>query len=130
MAPKAKIAVENVNKPGRTVSVDAYKYLAMKAAMFAALPASALGLTLVELRDRVVPRLQGAAELGHAIGRDATGLVDPKHRVLVAVEGDRLAVGLEIACSRLAAIPEAQYRSPDVRSSGRDIAEPGRNTTV
>ena len=46
MAPKAKIAVENVNKPGRTVSVDADKYLAMKAAMLAVLPASAPGLTL------------------------------------------------------------------------------------
>ena len=57
MAPKAKIAVENVNKPGRTVSVDADKYLLMKAAMLAVLPGSAPGLTLVELRDRVVPRL-------------------------------------------------------------------------
>jgi len=57
MAPKAKIAVENVNKPGRTVSVDADKYLAMKAAMLAVLPASVPGLTLVELRDRVALRL-------------------------------------------------------------------------
>jgi hypothetical protein len=57
MAPKAKIAVENVNKPGRTVSVDADKYPLMKAAMLAVLPGSAPGLTLVELRDRVVPRL-------------------------------------------------------------------------
>ena len=57
MAPKAKIVVENVNKPGRTVSVDADKYLAMKAAMLAVLPASAPGLTLAELRGRVAPHL-------------------------------------------------------------------------
>ena len=53
MAPKAKIAIENVNKPGRTISVDADKYLAMKAAVLAVLPTSAPGLTLVELRDRL-----------------------------------------------------------------------------
>ena len=57
MAPKAKIAIENVNKPGRTVSVDADKYLAMKAAVLAVLPASPPGLTLAELRARITPHL-------------------------------------------------------------------------
>ncbi len=57
MAPAAKIAVENVNKPGRTVSVDSDKYLAMKAAVLAVLPTSAPGLTLAELRARLAPHL-------------------------------------------------------------------------
>ena len=57
MAPKAKIEIENVNKPGRTISVDADKYLAMKAAVLAVLPTSGPGLTLVELRDRIGPHL-------------------------------------------------------------------------
>jgi hypothetical protein len=37
-----------------------------------------------------------APELGHPVTADRTGLVDSKHPMLVAVEGDRLAPGFEI----------------------------------
>jgi hypothetical protein len=39
-----KIAMENVNSPGRVVRVDADKYQAMRAAMLAVLPDTAPGL--------------------------------------------------------------------------------------
>ena len=39
-----KVAVENINTPGRTSNVDKAKYLAMKAAMLATLPRHAPGL--------------------------------------------------------------------------------------
>jgi hypothetical protein len=57
MAAPRRIAIENVNKPGRTVSVDAEKYEAAKEAMLASLPAAAPGLTLAELRARFTPLL-------------------------------------------------------------------------
>ena len=43
-----KIAVENINTPGRTTNVDKAKYLAMKSAMLATLPKTAPGLTAKE----------------------------------------------------------------------------------
>jgi hypothetical protein len=46
-----KIAVENINTPGRTTNVDKAKYLAMKAAMMATMPNSAPGMTANEAKD-------------------------------------------------------------------------------
>ncbi len=43
-----KIAVENINTPGKTTNVDRAKYEAMKAAMLATLPTSAPGMTANE----------------------------------------------------------------------------------
>jgi hypothetical protein len=61
-----KIAIENVNRPGRTIKVDADKYLAMEAAVLAALPPSAPGLTLAELKARLLPHLPEALFPGGA----------------------------------------------------------------
>lgn len=46
-----KVAVENINTPGRTSNVDKAKYLAMKAAMLATLPRHAPGLTANEVKE-------------------------------------------------------------------------------
>lgn len=52
-----KIAVENINTPGRTTNVDKAKYLAMKHAMLARLPKAAPGLTAQEAKDALMPLL-------------------------------------------------------------------------
>ena len=57
-APVAKIVMENVNSPGgHVVRVDADKYNAMRRAILAALPKKAPGLTVAELKQRVLPLL-------------------------------------------------------------------------
>lgn len=55
--PDEKIAVENVNHPGKTERVDAAKYEAMKTAMLAAFPHGTPGMILDDLRERVKPDL-------------------------------------------------------------------------
>ncbi|WP_375255005.1 hypothetical protein [Yoonia sp.] len=52
-----KIAVENVNTPGKTTNVDKAKYDAMKQAMRATLPYSAPGLTAKEAKEAALPYL-------------------------------------------------------------------------
>lgn len=52
-----KVAMENVNSPGRPVRVDADKYNAMKRAILAILPKSPPGLTVAELKTRLLPLL-------------------------------------------------------------------------
>lgn len=52
-----KIAVENINTPGRTTNVDKAKYLAMKEAMLATLPHSAPGMTAQEAKAAASPLL-------------------------------------------------------------------------
>ena len=46
-----KIAVENVNTPGKTTNVDRAKYEAMKGAMLATLPKAAPGMTAQESKE-------------------------------------------------------------------------------
>lgn len=46
-----KIAVENINTPGRTHNVDKAKYTAMKDAILATLPKAAPGMTAKEAKD-------------------------------------------------------------------------------
>ena len=53
----AKVEMENVNSPGRTVRVDADKYEAMKRAFLKILPAKSPGLTAAEIGERVLPHL-------------------------------------------------------------------------
>lgn len=48
-----KVAVENVNIPGKSTNVDATKYDAMKKAFLKVLPKSAPGLTQKEIQERV-----------------------------------------------------------------------------
>jgi hypothetical protein len=52
-----KIAVENINTPGRTSNVDAAKYSAMRKALLLALPLEKPGLTQVEMGEAVLPFL-------------------------------------------------------------------------
>ena len=59
-AGPGKVAVENVNHPGRVERVDAGKYQAMREALLAVLPAAAPGLAVAEAKARLVPRLPEA----------------------------------------------------------------------
>lgn len=52
-----KIAVENINTPGRTTNVDKAKYLAMKTALMAVLPTSAPGMTATEAKEAAIAHL-------------------------------------------------------------------------
>jgi hypothetical protein len=57
MAQSAKMKVENVLQPGKTYSVDAGKFEAMKAAYLKVLPKTAPGLTPAEIQKAVLPHL-------------------------------------------------------------------------
>lgn len=52
-----RIAVENVNTPGRVVMLDAAKHGAMRKALLKALPKRAPGLTQAEMFEAVLPHL-------------------------------------------------------------------------
>jgi len=52
-----KIAVENINTPGKTTNVDKTKYDAMKAAILATLPTAAPGMTAKESKEAAKPLL-------------------------------------------------------------------------
>ncbi len=52
-----RVTIENVNHPGRSSTVDAGMYEAMRAAMLGALPAKAPGLTQAEMLDALKPGL-------------------------------------------------------------------------
>ena len=61
-----KVAVENVNVPGKTTNVDAEKYAAMKTAFLAVLPDASPGLTQNEIREQVKAHLPDALYPGGA----------------------------------------------------------------
>jgi hypothetical protein len=52
-----KYLMENAVSPDHKVSVDAAKFLAMKEAVLAVLPAEAPGITPAELREKIAPIL-------------------------------------------------------------------------
>ena len=52
-----RVEVKNVNHPGSVKLVDADMYKAMKRAYLAVLPASAPGLTLLEIQERLIAQL-------------------------------------------------------------------------
>lgn len=52
-----KITIENVASPGRTYRVDRAKYMAMRDALVAVLPAGPPGLTVAETKAALLPRL-------------------------------------------------------------------------
>ncbi len=60
MAKPERIEIENVIQPGKTYRVDAAKFGAMKEAMLAVLPAEAPGLTVLQIKEGVLPRLPEA----------------------------------------------------------------------
>ncbi|WP_164924159.1 DUF6958 family protein [Sinorhizobium fredii] len=57
MSKSNRITVENIIHPGKTTSVDADKYAAMKTALLAVIPVQAPGLTLAEVRERIFAHL-------------------------------------------------------------------------
>lgn len=60
MAAPEKIAMENVNRPGRVVNVDADKYWAVRNAIIAVAPRAAPGMTIVALKEAVRPLIPEA----------------------------------------------------------------------
>ena len=56
-AAPPRVAIENVNHPGKTTMVDAVKYHAMRRALLAVLPDAAPGLTEAAFRDAVLAHL-------------------------------------------------------------------------
>ena len=61
-----RVVVENIKSPGRTLTVDAGKYGAMKSALLKVLPKKAPGLTQSEMREAVLARLPEAEFPGGA----------------------------------------------------------------
>ena len=55
-----KITVQNVGQPGKTYSVDAAKYAAMRAAVLAVTPAAPPGIAVAAVIEAVKPRLPDA----------------------------------------------------------------------
>ncbi len=55
-----RVEIENVISPGRVVRVDAVKFNAMKKAVLAVLSRKSPGLTVAELKARVLPLLPAA----------------------------------------------------------------------
>ncbi len=55
-----KIAMQNVNSPGRAVNVDADKYWAVRNAILEVLPAAAPGMTIAVLKEAVRPMIDPA----------------------------------------------------------------------
>ena len=53
----ARVAVENVNHPGKSRSVDADNYQAMRRTLLKVLPPRSPGLTLAEVRRAALPHL-------------------------------------------------------------------------
>lgn len=61
-----KIAVENINTPGKTTNVNAEKYVAMKDAFLKVLPDTSPGLTQKEIHSQVQAHLPEALFPGGA----------------------------------------------------------------
>lgn len=57
MADRDKIEIENITSPGRTHSVDRAKFMAMRAALLAALPTQPPGMTAAEAKAKLLPEL-------------------------------------------------------------------------
>ncbi|MEY9782512.1 DUF6958 family protein [Sinorhizobium fredii] len=57
MSKPNRIVVENVIRPGKTTSVNADMYAAMKIALLAVIPSQAPGLTLADIRERIFAHL-------------------------------------------------------------------------
>ena len=53
----SRVAMQNIKSPGHVVRVDAAKYEAMKRAILSVLPQESPGLTVAELKQRVLPKL-------------------------------------------------------------------------
>jgi hypothetical protein len=61
----------------------------------------ALRLARIGADNLDVERVERTAELGHAVAADGPLVIDAKDAVLVAIEGDRFAPGLQIGPGRM-----------------------------
>src|SRR3954468_17463238 len=61
----------------------------------------ALRLARIGADNLDVERVERTAELGHAVAADCPLMIDAKDAVLVAIEGDRFAPGLQISPGRM-----------------------------
>jgi hypothetical protein len=61
-----KITIESITSPGRTERVDRAKYMAMREALIAILPAQPPGITVAEAREALLPHLHGGLFPGGA----------------------------------------------------------------
>lgn len=61
-----RVEMRNINSPGHVMRVDGAKYRAMKDALLAAVPTAAPGLTVAEIKARVLPLLPDALFPGGA----------------------------------------------------------------
>ncbi|MDO4230923.1 MAG: hypothetical protein Q4D19_02200 [Lautropia sp.] len=52
-----KIEIENINTPGKTSRVDRAKYLAMRQALLAVLPATPPGMTVPQAKEALLEHL-------------------------------------------------------------------------
>ncbi len=57
MSKPVKLKIENALQPGKTYTVDAGKFEAMKAALLQVAPSSAPGMTPADIRKAVLPLL-------------------------------------------------------------------------
>jgi hypothetical protein len=55
--PEARAEMRNIKSPGHVVRVDPAKYESMKRAILSVLPRKSPGLTVAELKQRVLPEL-------------------------------------------------------------------------
>ena len=56
--PDEKIAIENINSPGRIERVDRAKYIAMRDALLLILPSDEPGMTVAAAKEALLPFLQ------------------------------------------------------------------------
>lgn len=54
---RGKMQIENVIQPGKTYTVDATKFEAVREAYLKSVPDTPPGLTVAEIRERLTPRL-------------------------------------------------------------------------
>jgi hypothetical protein len=55
--PEARVEMRNIKSPGHVVRVDPAKYESMRRAILSVLPRKSPGLTVAELKQRVLPQL-------------------------------------------------------------------------
>jgi len=61
-----KVTIQSITSPGHTVRVDRAKYMNMREALLAILPAGPPGMTVVEAKEALLPHLNGALFPGGA----------------------------------------------------------------
>jgi hypothetical protein len=61
-----KVTIQSITSPAHTVRVDRAKYMTMREALMAILPAGPPGMTVAEAKEALLPHLNGALFPGGA----------------------------------------------------------------